>query len=137
MNCQAYNSFEGVYSDHRIVTSKFRLSLRANKKTSSKFPPYNWSALATNAELKEQYSVAVYNKFSALQATIAKPSPNETYNNFVLSHEEAAKDNIPLKPKSKKHIPWESDSIKDKRMKLKEKSSTIRSKPSATADQEL
>ena len=51
MNCQAYNSFEGVYSDHRIVTSKFRLSLRANKKTSSKFPPYNWSALATNAEL--------------------------------------------------------------------------------------
>ena len=137
MNCQAYNSFEGVYSDHRIVTSKFRLSLRANKKTSSKFPPYNWSALATNAELKEQYSVAVYNKFSALQATIDEPSPNETYNNFVLSHEEAAKDNIPLKPKSKKHIPWESDSIKDKRMKLKEKSSTKRSKPSATADQEL
>jgi hypothetical protein len=45
MNCQAYNSFEGVCSDHRIVTSKFPLSLRANKKTSSKFPPYNTTGL--------------------------------------------------------------------------------------------
>ena len=73
----------------------------------------------------------------ALQDTIDEPSPNEKYNNFVISLEEAAKENIPLKPKSKKHVPWESDSIKDKRMKLKEKSSTKRYKPSATADQEL
>ena len=99
MNCQAYNSFEGVNSDHRIVTSIFRLSLRANKKTSSKFPPYNWSALTTNAEIKEKFIVDVYNRYYALQATIDEPSPNETYNNFVLSHEEAAKENIPVKPK--------------------------------------
>ena len=31
MNCEAYSSFEGVSSDHRIVTAKLRLSLR--KKT--------------------------------------------------------------------------------------------------------
>ena len=29
-NCQAFNSFENVRSDHRIVTSTIRLSLRAN-----------------------------------------------------------------------------------------------------------
>ena len=30
MNCEAYSSFEGVSSDHRIVTAKIRLSLRKN-----------------------------------------------------------------------------------------------------------
>ena len=30
MNCEAYSSFEGVSSDHRIVTAKVRLSLRKN-----------------------------------------------------------------------------------------------------------
>ena len=28
MNCEAYSSFEGVSSDHRIVMAKIRLSLR-------------------------------------------------------------------------------------------------------------
>ena len=30
MNCEAYSSFEGVSSDHRIVMAKVRLSLRKN-----------------------------------------------------------------------------------------------------------
>ena len=30
MNCEAYSSFEGVSSDHRIVTAKLRISLRKN-----------------------------------------------------------------------------------------------------------
>ena len=30
LNCVAYSSFEGVYSDHCIVTAKIRLSLRRN-----------------------------------------------------------------------------------------------------------
>ena len=30
MNCKAYSSFEGVSSDHRIVTAELRLSLRKN-----------------------------------------------------------------------------------------------------------
>ena len=30
MNCEAYSFFEGVSSDHRIVTAKIRLSLRRN-----------------------------------------------------------------------------------------------------------
>ena len=31
MNCEAYSSFEGVSSDHRIVTAKLRLSLQKKK----------------------------------------------------------------------------------------------------------
>ena len=30
LNCEAYSSFEGVSSDHQIVTAKVRLSLRKN-----------------------------------------------------------------------------------------------------------
>ena len=32
LNCEAYSSFEGVSTDHRIVTAKIRLSLRKNDK---------------------------------------------------------------------------------------------------------
>ena len=33
---EVYNIFEGVLSDHRINTTKIRLSLRSNKQTNSK-----------------------------------------------------------------------------------------------------
>ena len=35
MNCEAYSSFEGVSTDHRIVTAKIRLSLRKKRQTNS------------------------------------------------------------------------------------------------------
>ena len=31
-NCRSYNSFNGIYSDHRIITVDIKLSLRTNKK---------------------------------------------------------------------------------------------------------
>ena len=38
MNCEAYSSYEGVSSDHRIVTAKIRLSLR-KKRPHEQRPP--------------------------------------------------------------------------------------------------
>ena len=38
-DCRAFNSFEGVKSDHRVVSAKIRLTLRANKPKSSRNPP--------------------------------------------------------------------------------------------------
>ena len=35
IDCEAYSSFEGVSSDHRIVTAKIRLSLRKKRQTNS------------------------------------------------------------------------------------------------------
>ena len=35
LNCEAYSSFEGVSTDHRIVTAKIRLSLRKKHQTNS------------------------------------------------------------------------------------------------------
>ena len=40
MNCEAYSTFEGVSSDHRIVTAKIRLSLRKKATRTATTRPY-------------------------------------------------------------------------------------------------
>ena len=65
-NSEAYSSFASIGSDHRIVTAKVRLSLRANGKSSPKKIKYNWKKLATDPELQDRYSVEIKNRFAAL-----------------------------------------------------------------------
>ena len=45
MNCEAYTSFEGVSSDHRIVTAKMRLGLRKNATRTATTKHYDWILL--------------------------------------------------------------------------------------------
>ena len=45
LNCEAYNTFCTVGSDHRIVTAKIRLSLRQSKPSSKQRCRYNWNTL--------------------------------------------------------------------------------------------
>ena len=47
MNCEAYSSFEGVSSDHRIVTVKLRLSRRINATRTATTKHYDWALLST------------------------------------------------------------------------------------------
>ena len=47
MNCEAYSSFEGVSSDHRIVTAKIWLSLRKNATGTATTKHYDWALLTT------------------------------------------------------------------------------------------
>ena len=118
-NCRAFNSFITVGSDHRIVSAKIRLSLRANKKKSSSNPPYDWSYLKKNTEVGNNFVISVKNRFAALQeANATNNTANTTYNNVVLACKEAALDTIPLKPKIKKHKPWETEAVCLKRKEL-------------------
>ena len=118
-NCRAFNSFVSVGSDHRIVSAKFRLSLRANKKKSSRNPPYDWSYLKKNIETRNNFVIKVKNRFAALQDLIATDTTaSTTYNNFVIAHKEAASNTIPLKPKIKNHKPWETEEVCLKRNEL-------------------
>ena len=41
-NVEAYSTFSSIGSDHRIVSSKVRLSLRANRKKLPRKLRYNW-----------------------------------------------------------------------------------------------
>ena len=56
MNCEAYSSFEGVSTDHRIVTEKIRLSRRKNAKRTATTKHYDW-ALLNNKDVRHKYEL--------------------------------------------------------------------------------
>ena len=81
-NCEAYSSFEGVTSDHRIVTAKIRLSLRRNMARKITTVHYDWSLL-NNRDIRDRYTLTLRNKFNALPEKSETHTPNDEYENFV------------------------------------------------------
>ena len=63
-NCEAYNTFLSLRSDHRIVVANLTLSLRASKQIAKPKPKYVWSDLRDKDKLQERYAVEVRNKFN-------------------------------------------------------------------------
>ena len=72
MNCEAYSSFEGVSTDHRIVTAKIRLSLRKNDKRTATTKHYYW-ALLNNRDIRDKYVLELRNRFETLQERTGAP----------------------------------------------------------------
>ena len=103
MNCETYFSFEGVSSDHRIVTAKIRLSLRKNAIRTATTKHYDW-ALLNKRDIRDKYVLELRNRFETLQKTEIR-TPNDEYENFVNAHLEAAANYIPTKPKTKYRVP--------------------------------
>ena len=103
MNCKAYSSFEGVSSNHWIVTAKIRLSLQKNTTQTAITEHYDW-ALLNNRDIRDKYVLELRNKFDPLQKT-EKRTPNEEYENFVNTHLKATAKCIPTKPKTKFRVP--------------------------------
>ena len=54
LNCVAYSSFEGVLSDHRIITAKIRLSLQRNAARTTTVL-YDWPLL-NNWDIRDNYA---------------------------------------------------------------------------------
>ena len=66
-NTRSYSSFSTVGSDHRVVSSHVKLSLRASKKSKPHpMKSYDWKEVSSNSTLSKQFSVAVHNRFEAL-----------------------------------------------------------------------
>ena len=112
MNFQAYSSFEGVSSDHRIVTAKLRLSLRKNATRKATTKHYDWSLL-NNRDIRDKYILELRNRFEALQEKTEKGTPNDEYENFVDAHLEAVSKCIPTKPIIKYRVPWETLAVRE------------------------
>ena len=74
MNCEAYSSFEGVSTDHRIVTAKIRLSLRTNAKRTATTKHYDW-ALLNNRDIRDKYVLELRNRYETLQERTEKSTP--------------------------------------------------------------
>ena len=128
MNCEAYSSFEGVSSDHQIVTAKIRLSIRKNATRTTTIIHYDW-ALINHKDIRDKYVLALRNKFDALQEKIELLTPNDEYENFVNAHLEAAAKYIPTKPRTKSTVPWETLAVREKRANVKSASKCNRKNP--------
>ena len=131
MNCEAYSSFEGVSSNHRIVTAKIRLSLRKNATRTATTKHYNW-ALLNNRDIRDKYVLELKNRFQTLQEKIEKGIPNDEYENFVNAHLEADATCIPTKPRTKYRVPWETLAVREKRTHVKTAAKSYRKNPTNT-----
>ena len=135
INCEAYSSFDGVSSDHRIVTGKIRLSLRKNATRTATTKHYDW-ALLNNRDIRGKYVVELRNRFETQEKT-EKGTPNDEYENFVNVHIEAAAKCIPTKPTTKYRVPWETLAVREKRALVKTASKNHRKNPSSTNARKL
>ena len=95
-NCEAYNSFSSLGSDHRLLTAKIKLSLRMTK-TPAKKKQYDWTALR-NSKLQHHYTVTVRNRYAELCTD--DDTITERYGHFVQANAEATEKLIPLKQKN-------------------------------------
>ena len=118
VNCEAYSSFVGVSSDHRIVTAKIRVSLRKNSTRTATTIHYDW-ALLNNKDIRDKYVIAFRNKFDALQKKTETRTPNDEYENFVNAHLEVAAKYIPTKHRTKSRVSWETLAVRKKRADVK------------------
>ena len=133
INCEAYSSFEGVSSDHRIVTAKIRLSLRKKPTRTATNKRYDW-ALLNKRDIRDKYVVELRNIFETLQEKTEKRTPNDEYENFVNAHLEAAAKCIPTKPKTKYRVPWGTLAVREKRALVKTASKNYRKKKTTNAN---
>ena len=136
MNCEAHSSFEGVSSDHRIVTAKVRLSLRKNATRKATTKHYDW-ALFNNRDIRDKYALELRNRFEALQEKAEKGTPNDEYESFVEAHLEAAAKCIPTKPRTKYRVPWETLAVREKRALVKTASKSYQKNPTNTNARKL
>ena len=136
MNCEAYSTFEGVSSDHRIVSAKIRLSLRKNATRTATTRHYDW-ALLNNRDIRDKYALELRNRFETLQEKTEKVTPNDEYENFVEAHLEATSKCIPTKPRTKYRVPWETSEVREKCALVKTASKSYRMNPTNTNARKL
>ena len=125
-NCESYNSFSSVGSDHRIVTAKVKMSLRKCVTPPDK-DNYNWSSLR-DSDLIKLYTIRIKNRFESL--CNSNETISETYNNLINANKETAKELIPSKQKSKKKRIAKDMRVVEARQKVEEASIVYFREPS-------
>ena len=96
----AHNTFSTVGSDHRVVVTKVRLSLRSPCKAATGRVQYDWGKLRGDSNLQERYAIEVHNRFQVL--TEDEESATCRYGKFIEANKEAADICMDKVPKVKK-----------------------------------
>ena len=102
-NIETYAStFNSIRSDHKALTAKIKLKLRAPKKKQSAFRMVNFRSLASSKELQHQYAIEVHNRFTTLVEELpSQPSIQEKYDCLGNACSEIGKQILPKKPSKK------------------------------------
>ena len=91
MNAESYSSFDSVGSDHRVVATRLRLSLRVPKSAPKTRP--DWEAFAGSPELQANYTAEVRARLHLL----AEEGEPTTYERILSANEEATRRWVPTK----------------------------------------
>ena len=93
LNSETYSSFESVGSNHRIITTRIRLSLRVTKPPAPK-KRHDWLQLRFNPEIREKFSIELRNKFSELHDESS--SATTQFDALIKAKDHAAAETLPL-----------------------------------------
>jgi exonuclease III len=133
-NCRAYSTVN-LQSDHRIVVSSLRLSLRTLAK--AKAPPTPlWRSL-DDQNRRQLFQIELENRFAALNNTNESASLQDRYNGFLESLSRAAENSLGVAKRTKEKRPWVSDetcALIDKRDAAKIKYEATHRKDAARAE---
>ena len=131
-NAEAYSSFASIGSDHRCVSAKLRLSLRANRAPDMTKIRYDWKCLSNNTEMQERYTVTVKNKFHTLSES-DDDDPTQRYSKFIQANEETAKELLPKLKATPKIHRCEDKRVQTARGKIDDAVKHYNEKPSITS----
>ena len=89
---------------------------------------YDW-ALLNSRDIRDEYALALTNKFNALQEKTERHTLNDEYENFVNAQLESAAECRPTKQRAKPRVPWETLAVREKRADVKTASKCNRKNP--------
>jgi hypothetical protein len=80
-NCRAYNTVE-VDSDHRILTARFKLSLRTSGGKKCRRARFNWRSLQ-DPTIQHEFNITLKNRFEALTDSMEEDDIQAKYDHLV------------------------------------------------------
>ena len=114
-NTEACNSFNSLGSDHRVVLSSVKLSLRKSKR-----PPqvarYNYDPLKTDEDLQSRYAVEVRNRFNMLLEQESETDDvTSRYKMLADSVQDTNKKLLKLRPRKRRDDPAGDNRVEEAR----------------------
>ena len=129
-NIEAYNYFNSLGSDHRIVACRLQLSLRKSKRTPRRVC-YDFSSLKTNEELQQKYAVEVTNRFACLMESSGAEDASATakYEKFVEAINTTNSNLLPRRQIKKADDPANDHRVQEARRSLMEAKESYHQEP--------
>ena len=132
-NSRSYSSFSSTGSDHRIVSSTIKLSLRSSKRSiPHPMKTIDWKKVSQDKDLCKEFAITVHNRFQSLHPDIVLDADNleESYSSLTTITEEVASSLLPKKQKVIRFSPSTTELVELAREKLKQSSLEYHRSPS-------